>query len=87
MNAPLTTTPDPSVAPDWVAVFALGLAYSQRPEHELVCELREVTVNQPWLLGEARQQLASRAVAEPAICRQAVRLLSRAEASTSPACC
>jgi hypothetical protein len=86
VSAPLTATHDPSTASAWLAAFALGLAYSQRPEHELVCELREVTAARPWLLIEARHQLASRAVAEPDICREAVRLLSRAESSMLVAC-
>lgn len=86
MSAPLTTTPDPAIASAWLAAFALGLAYSQRPEHELVCELRDVTANRPWLLAEARAQLVGRAVAEPDICGSAVRLLARAESSTPVAC-
>jgi hypothetical protein len=86
VSAAPTVTSDPSIPSAWLAAFALGLAYSQRPDHELVCELREVTADQSWLLAEARDQLASRAVTEPDICREAVRLLSRAESSTLVAC-
>ena len=86
MSAAPTAMPDPAIASSWLAAFALGLAYSQRPEHDLVCELRDVTVNRPWLLGEARHQLATREVAEPDISLKAVRLLSRAESSTPVAC-
>ena len=86
MSAAPTVAPDPGIASAWLAAFALGLAYSQRPEHELVCELREVTDDQPWLLPEARERLASRAVAEPDVCRDALRLLARAESSTLVAC-
>jgi hypothetical protein len=83
VSAAATVTSDSSA---WLAAFALGLAYSRRPDHELVCELREVTAARPWMLGEARDQLASRAVTEPDICREAVRLLCRAESSTLVAC-
>jgi hypothetical protein len=86
VSAAPTVASDPAIASAWLAAFALGLAYSRRPEHELVCELREVTASQPWLLGEARGRLASRTVTEPDVCRDAVRLLARAEASSLVAC-
>lgn len=87
MSAPVTAAPDPAIASAWVAAFALGLAYSERAEDELVWELRAVTSDRPWLLDQAQGQLASRAVAEPDICRTAVRLLSRADSSTPLDCC
>lgn len=86
MSAPATATSDPAAASAWLAAFALGLVYSQRPEHERVCELREIAAARPWLLGEARQRLADRVVAEPALCREAIRLLAYAETSAPVAC-
>jgi hypothetical protein len=86
VSAAPTVAPNPGIASAWLAAFALGLAYSQRPEHELVCELREVTARDSRLLGEARDRLASRVVAEPDVCRAAIRLLVRAESSTLVAC-
>ena len=86
MSVATPVPPDPEIVSAWLAAFALGLAYSQRPAPELVCELREVVANQAWLLAEARHRLASHAVAEPDVCREAVRLLARAETSTLVAC-
>ena len=86
MSEPAGVTPDSASASAWVAAFALGLAYSQRPDHELVCELREATASRPWLLEQARGQLVSRPVAEPDICRDALWLLSLAESSRPLAC-
>lgn len=86
MSGPTATTPGPATASAWLAAFALGLAYSQRPEPELVCELREVTAGREWLLAAARRQLASRTVVEPAISHQGQRLLELAESSTPVAC-
>ena len=86
MSVPATAVPDAATGSAWLAAFALGLAYSQRPDHERVCELREAAAGRPWLLGEARQRLVGRVVAEPAICDEAVRLLVRAQAAAPMAC-
>ena len=86
MTSPLGTVRAGSAAAAWLAAFALGLAYSQRPEAELLCELRAVAADRPWLLGDARRRLVDCQVAEPRICHEAVRLLELADLPTPVAC-
>lgn len=86
VDAPTAVTRDPALTSAWLAAFALGLAYSPRPEPELVCELRDVAGGRSWLLIQARRQLASRTVAEPVISRQGERLLELAASATPVVC-
>lgn len=66
----------------WLAAFALGLAYAQRPRAELVTELRDAVASQPQLLHAATTRLRHTDVADPDIRHKALDLLNLAAATS-----
>lgn len=71
---------EPSVA--WLAVYALGLAYSEGSEPQCVTDLIDATRGKPELLEAAHRRLDGAEVAEQTICEAALRLLARARAAS-----
>lgn len=78
----VTTTAEPvhdqAPASAWLAAFALGLAYSQRPRRELLAELRDAAAGRTRLLDAAASRLAQVDVAEPSVRHEALNLLQLA---------
>jgi hypothetical protein len=60
----------------WLAAFALGLAYSERPDAERRAELTMVAGGCPAALRAARDRLVGTSVAEPTVQAQALALLA-----------
>lgn len=70
----------------WLAAFALGLAYSQRPRPELIAELRDAADSHTQLLNTAAARLAQIDVAEPTVRHEALELLQLAAHQRPCAC-
>jgi hypothetical protein len=70
--------PVDEVTSAWLAAFALGLAYSQRPEAARQLELEEVAGGCLDALRAAHARLRSISVAEPSLQLAALRLLRKA---------
>jgi hypothetical protein len=76
--------PVDEVTSAWLAAFALGLAYSQRPETARQLELEEVAGGCLDSLRAAHARLLATSVTEPALQLAALQLLRRAmHAATS----
>ncbi len=78
MTATAPAVRDEAAGSAWLAAYALGLAYSQRPQTELVADLRDALAGGGGPLESARTRLAQAAVAEPSVRHEALELLELA---------
>jgi hypothetical protein len=74
----LVVEPGDATTTAWVAAFALGLAYVDRPEPAKLAELREAVGDRDDLLDRARERLDVLEVADVEVRVAAIELLERA---------
>lgn len=61
---------------NWLAAYAIGLTYSQRPVRDAVHELQLAAGTRPELLEQAQDRVQNMAPADTALCSQAATLLA-----------